>query len=501
MNDLLNPFAVVTYPTAVQFSLYAGASIARFDPSGRYVAAGRPDGAATVWDLDTRASIRWLEGHVKGITSVDWSRNSRFLLTASKDWNVIIWDLAALADPPDRRTTIRFDAPVLSASFHPRNRQARIVLVLLGTGEVYIIDLRRHARARSRVELVEDDNAEVEDATGRQSAMTVAQFDPSGKYVFVGTSAGTVLVFHTRTKILVGRHRVPGAGAMKSFDFTRNGRSLVTNSVDRTIRQFMLPASYPSPPSSTFSQTPNPQRSPSPSRNASPQQTDGHDQTPAVNGVNGMHEDGDVTMSQVLENELEPTQRFNDPISRTAWHTMSYSPDGQLLAGGAADPAAHKIFIWDISHDGQFVTALDGGREPLLDVHWHPMKSAIASTAKDGNVLIWHYPTPERWGAFAGGFEEVDENVVYEEREDEFDLEDESALALRKKELEDDHVDIINGDDNLPADGSGLLNGSPCAMGPGEGPEEDYDWADVDNEEDCTPWRMKVLMVDDDDAY
>lgn len=36
--------------------------------------------------------------------------------------------------------------------------------------------------------------------------------------------------------------------------------------------------------------------------------------------------------------------------------------------------------------------------------------------------MIWHSPTPERWGAFAGGFEEVDENVVYEEREDEFDI-------------------------------------------------------------------------------
>jgi hypothetical protein len=36
--------------------------------------------------------------------------------------------------------------------------------------------------------------------------------------------------------------------------------------------------------------------------------------------------------------------------------------------------------------------------------------------------LIWHCPTPERWGAFASGFEEVDENVEYEEREDEFDI-------------------------------------------------------------------------------
>lgn len=39
---------------------------------------------------------------------------------------------------------------------------------------------------------------------------------------------------------------------------------------------------------------------------------------------------------------------------------------------GAADPATHKIYIWDISNDGQFATALDGGREPLIDVHVSP---------------------------------------------------------------------------------------------------------------------------------
>lgn len=53
-----------------------------------------------------------------------WSRNSRFVLTSSKDWNVIVWDLASDIDPPQRKTTIRFDAPVSSASFHPRNRLA-----------------------------------------------------------------------------------------------------------------------------------------------------------------------------------------------------------------------------------------------------------------------------------------------------------------------------------------------------------------------------------------
>ena len=58
----------------------------------------------------------------------------------------------------------------------------------------------------------------------------------------------------------------------------------------------------------------------------------------------------------------------------------------------------------------------------LSDIQWHPKEPAIASITHSGNILLWHSPTPERWGAFAGGFEEVDENVMYEEREDEFDI-------------------------------------------------------------------------------
>lgn len=33
-----------------------------------------------------------------------------------------------------------------------------------------------------------------------RSAMTVAQFDPTGRHIFVGTSTGSILVFNTRTK-------------------------------------------------------------------------------------------------------------------------------------------------------------------------------------------------------------------------------------------------------------------------------------------------------------
>lgn len=58
----------------------------------------------------------------------------------------------------------------------------------------------------------------------------------------------------------------------------------------------------------------------------------------------------------------------------------------------------------------------------LLVSQWHPSAPRLASTTNQGTILIWHSPSPERWGAFAGGFEEADENVWYEEGESEFDL-------------------------------------------------------------------------------
>ncbi|TCD61486.1 chromatin binding protein [Steccherinum ochraceum] len=438
--NLPNPFNI-TYPTAVQTSLHSQASFARFDPTGRFVAAGLPNGSARIWDLGTKSTVRWLDGHVKGVTSVDWSKHSRYVLTSSKDWNVIVWDIASDTDPPRRVTTVRFDAPVTSAAFHPRNSQ--ILLVLLSIGEAYIVDLRKEHRGRFELFEPADDAMDAESSRHR-AAMTVARFDPSGRHAFVGTSNGYVLVFNTRTKSLVARHKINGAGIMKGLDFAKGGRRLATNSSDRTLRQFNLPF-YSS------------------------------------------------SQTTILESELEPTYRFTDPINKVAWHTMSYSPDGEWLAGGAADNAAHKIYVWDIVNEGQFAATLDGGREPLIHVHWHPNKPTIASTTNQGNILIWHCPTPERWGAFAGGFEEVDENVEYEEREDEFDIEDESVVLARQQATEDEPVDILSRTpQSSPTITRATLNGTD--------EDEDNHWASEEPDEDYAGWKMKVLMEDEEDA-
>jgi hypothetical protein len=66
---MLDPFGQ-DFPESVVGTLEDSALCARFDPTGHLIAAGRVDGWTTIWDVDTKGALRYLEGHVKPVTSV-----------------------------------------------------------------------------------------------------------------------------------------------------------------------------------------------------------------------------------------------------------------------------------------------------------------------------------------------------------------------------------------------------------------------------------------------
>ena len=56
---------------------------------------------------------------------------------------------------------------------------------------------------------------------------------------------------------------------------------------------------------------------------------------------------------------------------------------------------------------------------------------------------MWSIITPQRWSALAPDFAEVEENVEYIEREDEFDIHPIEEIHQRRLDLEDELVDVL----------------------------------------------------------
>ena len=58
-------------------------------------------------------------------------------------------------------------------------------------------------------------------------------------------------------------------------------------------------------------------------------------------------------------------------------------------------------------------------------------------------MYLWSIITPQRWSALAPDFAEVEENVEYIEREDEFDIHPIEEIHKRRLDLEDELVDVL----------------------------------------------------------
>lgn len=59
--------------------------------------------------------------------------------------------------------------------------------------------------------------------------------------------------------------------------------------------------------------------------------------------------------------------------------------------------------------------------DKLVDIDWHPTNPVIAICGSSGVTSIWVSKMTENWSTYAPKFKELQSNVEYIEREDEFD--------------------------------------------------------------------------------
>ncbi|RUS26718.1 LOW QUALITY PROTEIN: WD40-repeat-containing domain protein [Jimgerdemannia flammicorona] len=219
----------------------------------------------------------------------------------------------------------------------------------------------------------------------------------------------------------------------------------------------------------------------------------------------------------------EVQHKFQDLVNRVQWNQTCFSADGDFVIGGSAHKAEHNIYIWD-KNMGNLVKILEGPKEPLDDLvkpkfenhlcdmlmegsigyhgfciramNWHPIRPIIASVSSYGNVHIWATNHEENWSAFAPDFKELEENLEYEEREDEFDVVPEEEVSKRKQDDEDIIVDVVTTDNINPFNDSDTDGPDDIFYLPTR-PDEDQN-IDGEGEAVAETGRKKVKHVEGD---
>lgn len=251
--------------------------------------------------------------------------------------------------------------------------------------------------------------------------ITCAAFGKDGEEIYAATRCGALLVFHVPSsvmKTLRGKRntdittdlpslkvkpsvciKVPGAAAAWQIIVSRCGKYVLINSADCALRLYDSDEIF--------------------------------------------RHDGKTDAKHI-----PPRFVFQDSLSRSPWASADFSADGEYVVGGCnsyPQPGDnYNLFMWN-TITGELVDQLKGPHASLYSLSCHPTRSFVAVGTSDGVIDVWGPRV--QWTAFAPDFQARQANVLYEEKEDEFDNvvdnNEGNAASENKEPPEEETVDII----------------------------------------------------------
>ena len=192
-----------------------------FSPDGRYALTASSDTTACLWDL-TKFPItaQQLKGHTRFINSVAFSPDSRFVLTGSEDGTAVLWDLTKTPITGHMLTT--HTHAVTLVAFSPDGR----ALTHSWDKTVLFWDLTKSPISHQELK-------------GIQNWTTSIAFSPDGRFVLSNSGKNANLWDLTKSPItsqLLAGHN----NSVTTVAFSPDGRFALTGSDDKTARRWDL---------------------------------------------------------------------------------------------------------------------------------------------------------------------------------------------------------------------------------------------------------------------
>ena len=360
-----------------------------------FCSAGCSDGSCVIWDFETRGIAKELRDRdcVSPITSVSWSKYGHHILASATDKSLTLWDVKS-GRKIDRVT---LQQTTLLARLHPGSCTPSVCLACPLSSAPILVDLHSGSSTVLPVSVSDAGTGLASYARNKFSddsppfTPTAATFNKYGDLIYVGNSKGEILIVDYKDIQVHAMVPTAGGSVIKNIVFSRNGQYLLTNSNDRIIRVY---------------------------ENLLPEKGAAKELHEMVRTTNEFQ--GTEKLKAVGSKCLLLFREFQDAVTKIQWKAPCFSGDGEWVVSASASKGEHKIYIWDRS--GYLVKILEGPKEALIDLLWHPVRPLVVSVSVAGLVYIWAKDYTENWSAFAPDFKELEENEEYIEREDEFDL-------------------------------------------------------------------------------
>ncbi|SCW00998.1 LAFE_0D02828g1_1 [Lachancea fermentati] len=367
-------------------------SCVKFSLYGDYLAVGCSNGAIIIYDMDTGNPITMLGNrggsHVRSIQSLDWSSSGRYLVSSSRDWYVKVWDLRSPGHPLKQ---MKFNSPLWNCRWNNLNPWQCIATAFEQTNAL-LIDFQHDIPSFKKLCCIEE-NAN----SGDYGHTLVFCIHPRYQnLILTGTSKGWIKFYKMNNDgiFLIQQEKFANSNA-KHMIISQAGDKIAVNSSDRTIRQYSLEVS------------------------------------------------SDLS---VIRLSLE--HKYQDVINKLQWNSIFFSNNSaEYLVASTHGSSAHELYLWE-TNTGTLVRVLEGPEEELLDIDWNFYSMCIASNGLEtGNVYVWSIVIPPKWSALAPDFEEIEENVEYQEKEDEFDQVDELEQQQELDQAEEVLIDLKTKED------------------------------------------------------